>query len=105
MYLAALGVVPQLHCEHLAGHLLGILFGVFFADADEDEHALANAGDELAVNRHRRRLDALQHGCKISACVLERLALAEGYLSWCCVGRGGSAACDTSQTQAANEDR
>lgn len=97
-YLAALVVVPQLHGEHFAGHFFGFSRRVFFADAHEDEDALADAGDEVAVNRHRRRLDALQYGYAISARILVGLPLGRlPFIVLVCT------ACDRSQAEAAEQ--
>lgn len=45
----AVFAVPEFHFEHFAGHRLGFLLGVIFADGGEDQEAFSDRRNKLAV--------------------------------------------------------
>ena len=55
-------IIPEFCFQDFSGHCLDVFLGIVLGDGGEDKDAFADRGDELAVNGHGRRLDALENG-------------------------------------------
>ena len=75
-------VVPEFGLEHLGRHGFDILLRVVLGDGGEDQQALADGGDELAVDRDGGRLDPLQHGWALLVWVWLHVGGRGLYFSW-----------------------